>query len=273
MNKQSPGIQKAMGPACHWESRSFKSEEGVLVATDQSQEWLLSWWWEGYSAHNTMPVAFVDYGMSEEARQWCRQRGQVIPLPSLSFELPLLPSTSEQLGWEGSYGPSYSRIRREWFKKPFACLQSPFRTTVWMDLDCEVLAPIQELLSFVETEASLCLASEHQMEHLPLSDPQKIFNSGVLVFRKGCPLISEWAKACLSHSHEYWSDDRILSALLRERTEGIVLLPAIYNWRIAQGIPFHAKIIHWCGEWGKQFIQKQGGLKEKIKEFSKIFSR
>src|SRR3569832_2184099 len=60
-------------------------EWGVVVAADRGAEWLLSWWWGCYSKHHQQPVAFVDFGMSQEARKWCSERGILIPFEGDTF--------------------------------------------------------------------------------------------------------------------------------------------------------------------------------------------
>jgi len=58
--------------------RKPKREKGVLIACDEKQEWLLSWWWENYSQENALPVTLVDLGMSREAKLWCEKRFDLI---------------------------------------------------------------------------------------------------------------------------------------------------------------------------------------------------
>lgn len=53
---------------------------GILVGSNARQEWLLSWWWENYRRHNNDPVSFVDFGLSAEKKEWCKERGRLISL-------------------------------------------------------------------------------------------------------------------------------------------------------------------------------------------------
>jgi hypothetical protein len=61
------------------------SQSGIIVGCDANQEWLLPWWWDHYCKHNSYPVAFVDFGMSEAALAWCQEKGQCISLPPYSY--------------------------------------------------------------------------------------------------------------------------------------------------------------------------------------------
>ncbi len=233
---------------------------GVLVASDSHMEWLLEWWWERYSSCNTLPVVFVDLGMTDKSKEWCQERGQLLSVREVVFSEVVIKE------WEEIYGSSYGQARKAWFKKPLACLLSPFDETVWMDLDCEVLSSIESIFSYLEEEdlaIALDRVSAIPEGFSPETDPEDrmLFNGGVIAYRKGSEIVKEWARIALIESHLYWGDDYILSAIIHRLQGKVQVLPPIYNWRLADGVPFYAKIIHWCGEWGKACILKQGGLK------------
>ncbi len=66
--------------------------KGILIGCDQNQEWMLEWWWAHYSRHNCYPVAFVDFGMSQEAKKWCQSKGHWISLDApKNFVFPKTP--------------------------------------------------------------------------------------------------------------------------------------------------------------------------------------
>ena len=130
-----------------WRTEGLRDEDGVIIASDQELEWLIPWWWENYRRFNSHPVVFVDYGMSNEMRAWCQERGGVIDLfvPDVFsagnslLNLLILDNNIEGLD-EGFWSH-----RTAWLKKPLACLQSPFKRSIWIDLDCEVRGSIAEL--------------------------------------------------------------------------------------------------------------------------------
>ncbi len=53
---------------------------GVIVASTHHIEWLLPWWWYHFRLHNTLPVAFLDLGMSDASKEWFKQRGELLCL-------------------------------------------------------------------------------------------------------------------------------------------------------------------------------------------------
>ncbi len=237
----------------------MQRKNGILVASDENTESLLPWWWDRYSSYNSLPVAFVDFGMSLKMREWCSEKGEVIPFP-------------ENRVYEGHFDNS----RNAWFKKPAAHLLSPFEQTLWLDIDCEVLSSIECAFSFLHenTELAICYGSavETPKGLETAFDAETLCNSGVVVFKRESSMIQEWAKKALYESDKYLGDECILSELISLSKSKVSLLPEVYNWRMCRGFPLYAKIVHWKGEWGKKYILKHGGLKPMLEKFPQLHS-
>lgn len=231
-------------------------KKGIVVASNAKTEWLLPWWWEGYASHNDLPVFFVDLGMSSESVAWCRERGIVVSL----FEENICEEENLCSSWEKAYGTSYRIARRAWFQKPQACLLSPFDQTIWIDLDCEVLGDVGGAFSFLLPGKEIAVCEDVAS----FEERKGVYNTGFFVFTRNSSIIQEWNQVCRTEAEKYWGDDRALSSLLSKYGEQWGELPSIYNWRISQGVPFGAKVIHWCGEWGKAYIAKCGGLRSSL---------
>ncbi len=220
-------------------------EQGVLVAADENIEWLLPWWWSRYRVHNDFPVAFVDLGLSHFGKTFCQKRGDLISV-KLEKDIASLHS---------------------WFKKPFAFLQTPFKRTLWLDLDCEVLKPLHSLF---DAEEGLFLAKETEAQiqknrsSQNIHEDEMLYNSGVVLYSCGDPLIAKWAQTILDTKDQFWSDQHALSRLIYEEKHEIYRLHENYNWRMSQGFNMHVAIIHWVGSWGKDYIRKYGGMAEEL---------
>ncbi len=246
------------------------NDKGVIVASDQNLEWLLPWWWERYSSCNSLPVVFFDLGMSLEKRAWCQERGEVISLSEVALEKPLSEPLSKL--WPSYYGSSYFQARNAWFKKPSACFLSPFENTLWLDLDCEVLECLDGVFFYLQGDKEVAVALDSAFTVTSIKGLEKaitagtVCNSGVIAFKKNSLIIEKWKHLSLSESEQYWGDDCLLSSVLADYQQRVSYLPAHYNWRISEGLPLNAKIIHWVGEWGKSCIAKNGGLKKAIEE-------
>ncbi len=250
-------------------ARKPTQERGIICGADSSQEWLLPWWWERYSAENAYPVTFCDFGMSQEAKEWCTKRGEVIAIP---FD-PTLVTPYEDVDpllvkqWETCYTSTVWDFRPVWFKKPFALLQSPYKRGVWLDLDCEILQSIEPLFEFCGAQEQLGIMREFTWQHLLKFDPAIVYNSGVIVFEHGAPIIEQWAEGSVTLNHLFWGDEVLLSHLIQQMQLDVFELPGIYNWRLSQGMNLNAVIVHWLGGGGKSFIRQFGGLKPSLREF------
>lgn len=255
--------------ACEW-SRIPVLKNGIIVACDIHQEWLLSWWWERYHAENTFPVTFVDFGMSIDACDWCHERGDVISLPiDGSFVVPREEIPLDLAAqWEKIYGPELWLARPHWFKKPFACLQSPYQNSIWIDLDCEIMQSIDDLFSETDSSSQLALVREYGTEHLLFMHPDVRYNAGVICFQHGTEIMKKWAQDAILRNAFFWSDDALLSALIYELQWPVKELCPLYNWRMAQGVNINAIINHWVGSWGKAFIKSRGGIKSIVQQYS-----
>ncbi|MES2199735.1 MAG: hypothetical protein V4489_06170 [Chlamydiota bacterium] len=238
---------------CKWSTEKPLAEKGFIVAADTTQEWLLPWWWENYTKYNDLPVAFVDLGLSKEMKNWCKERGRYIHLfvPD-AFLLEKASFPKEHIDhWETLHGKKFWESRNAWFKKPLACLQSPFEKNVWMDLDCEVKGYLGDIFSVPLPSYSVAAAKEH----LPNKDPS--INSGVILFQKNTPLIETWAEESLKNNSLYFGDQDSLYALILKNHPPMADLPLTYNWSRLNQNNEDALVVHWHGNTGKMVISHQ----------------
>lgn len=226
---------------------------GITVGSDLFQEWLLPWWWENYRRQNRYPVAFFDFGLSERMKGWCRERGELLQLRGLLVKdrEEVHPSLTQQ--WESRYGKTFWNSREAWFKKPLACLRSPFPKSVWLDLDCEVLGPVDFLFEACLHPSGIALAKDRIAA---------TYNSGVIAFQKNCSIIKAWAEQSLERAGEFRGDQDLLSHIIAERNAPICELEPIYNWNVGYGDNPKAVICHWLGESAKQALRTQLILRE-----------
>lgn len=244
------GLQKSY---LRWRHASLNHSEGILVGANLSQQWILPWWWENYSRHNSYPVAFVDLGMTEEMRTWCLERGEWIRLPVsdvfVAEKDEIEPSLVSSM--EKACGTDFWPSRKAWFKKPLACLQSPFQHTLWIDLDCQILASLTPLFSLSHRGIAMARETFHSSE-MPLS-----YNAGVILFEYKDPLIEAWAEYAVAYNHEFRGDQDALNALIAEQKRLITEIPEIYNWSRCHSLNPQAAIVHWHGPHGKTHIAHQ----------------
>jgi hypothetical protein len=249
--------------------RAPAKKRGIICGADRLQEWLLPWWWSRYEEHNQLPVLFIDFGMTDEMRFWCQERGEVITMdPDLSLITPrsAIDDTVAK-EWEERFSWRVWNARRAWFTKPLALLESPFEEALWIDLDCEILGPLDALFSAFDPSAQLGIVREYRFANLPVLDPKILYNGGVVIFQHGSKIIEKWAQGAITQNHLFAGDDCLLSHLIHASQLKVQELPQIYNWRMRCGLNLNAVIVHWVGNPGKDYIQKYGGLKPSLDDF------
>lgn len=223
--------------------------QGILVGANERQEWLLPWWWSHFSKHNQFPVCFADFGLSISMKKWCQQRGSLL---SISKNDLFIKDRDEVDGqnveiWEKRYPDTFWDARKAWFKKPLACLQTPFHHTAWIDVDCEIVGSLKPLFD----HSGVALAKD---QNVPT------YNSGVIVFEQKHPLIVEWAKQSVIQNGFFRGDQDLLSHLIKEENWKVTPLPAFFNWAVGLGMCKQAVIYHWLGDAAKAALRSQIAL-------------
>jgi len=210
--------------------------------------------------------------MTVDALNWCHERGEVIKLPVSPKEVAHKESFSPDFVkvWEKNYTDAVWNLRHVWFKKPLACLQSPFQRSIWLDLDCEVLGPLDDLFDLCSNESQIGIMREFAKSHHPRFHPDALYNSGVIVFDHGVPLIEKWACGAIELTDQFCGDDVLISHLNNSMRIPVEEIPEIYNWRISQGINLNAVIWHWHRDGGKTFIRNFGGIKPALDQFKQV---
>lgn len=224
-------------------------EKGVITGCDEKHEWMLPYWWKNYSEHNPFPVTFFDFGMTKSALKWCQARGHI---QTDCFPAERMKEVSEDLlkVGEREYCGSIANQRRFWFSKPFALLNSPYRASVWIDIDCEIRGSVAPLFTYPNesTKFSIVLIQAEGKEHQ---------NSGVIVAIKGSPVLNKWVQNALQRNDEFLGDDDLLSATIRENSYSVSFFPMKYNHPTL--LPGHESAIirHYVGTTEKWRLLRQ----------------
>lgn len=241
---------------------NFK-EIGVLTGSDQSQEWLLHWFYSNFRKHNpNCPIAFADFGMSPAAQNWCQERGVLIKAPELHHDPGEQPGfVFQQDRWEESNVNTSPSSNRNYvcFRKPLAIGQSPFARTLWLDLDCQVLGDLTPLLhtplSFSKLGAVpstfLCIKNLSKDKTFYFNK----FTSGTILTEKDSPLLEQWIQS-MDGKAAFETDEGPLSFLGEKIPMEITAIPHEYNWPVlVRGKNDQAIIYHWLGKPAKQLLK------------------
>lgn len=238
------------------------SDQGIIVGCDERQEWLLPWWWKHYSTYNSFPVVFADFGMSEKALTWCRERGKCYTVPSVDVLQKNQVFTPEKERWEDRYGKSIWFFRSAWFKKPLSLLHAPFSIGVWVDLDCQINGELDPLFNSLTFGAEIGLVKEpefiqdYDQKNRFLLPGEVNYNSGVVVFRQHASILHQWVEEALANNANYPGDQQALCRAIYKYQPALVELPSTFNWLRILGPNPDALIHHFTGE-GKLELLKQ----------------
>jgi len=207
---------------------------GFITGCDSKQEWMLEWWLNTFRKWNNYPVAFADFGMSYKAREWCKSKGKLIDVTDINY--------------------------RDWFRKPFAMIRSPFYYSVWLDLDCEVRRNLLPLLDYAKKgfgathDVAKCKVTIQSVQKHKLT--QTGVNSGLVTFTKGNKILEEWVRLTPVLMATERGDQEVLHTLQETRKDEITIIPKLFMWiRLDPPPSKDVYMLHWTGSKGKKVIK------------------
>lgn len=215
------------------EPEELLAETGVLTGCDDQTEWMLPWWLAGLRRHEpNLPVAVVDFGMSETMRTWVQAQAVLVNLKAC------LPG---------------------WLNKPSALCRSPWRRTLWLDTDAEVVDVFSDVFAEPAGPHGLAAAEDGHNPADVGENARDNVNTGALLVEHGSAAVQTWARAILEKPDAYRGDQEFLNALRQAGTAATDPLPKRYNWLRLDGEPpagFQPRIRHWTGPQGKELIRR-----------------
>lgn len=209
----------------------------ILTGTDAQQEWMLPWWLSNVRKH--MPdvdITIADFGMSEKMQSYLAQyKNQGLNILT-----------------------GFPKVPKNWFLKPQAMLQSPYKYTCWLDTDCEVLDSFHEIFDYATDGNKLGLTTDIWALRNKKKAFRAYWQSGVVVFKDKPEILHRWAKRSLECTER--GDMEALYALIGKSNEFVNEMPQDYQWlrlSLKNGLnSVSKKIMHWTGRKGKLLIEK-----------------
>jgi hypothetical protein len=224
---------------------------GCIVGCCAKMEYLLPYFYINFRLNSEMPIVFFDFGMTSMGRSYCEKRGAVITIDDSLYD----PKSDTQL----------ELIKTMWFKKPLAFKQTPFEETLWLDLDCKIFKPFDDIFETLGNKwISLLLEKKSDLQKIPC------FNSGVCVFKKNAPFIKMWIKESIQKAEYYKGDQDALSFILKDHLDHISILPQKFNYLYSKKGSIRKNnvvIVHYFSLF-KTFLQKEYLMLEKNSHLS-----
>jgi hypothetical protein len=169
-------LNEALGPWCierlwHFIFQTESQTEGIVTAADAGYFRELQFLVRSITAVSCQPVCVIDLGLTETQRNWCLDIGNIIVWSTPELYQPM------------------QRIRdRFWWQawiKPFYLVQAPFDRVLWIDADCVVLKPLDDLFGqirvapfFVRDGTTVVTENDPRLyDHLRL--PENTVTSGI----------------------------------------------------------------------------------------------
>jgi hypothetical protein len=206
-------------------------DKAFVGGADKNCEWLLPWWLGNIRKNSSIPVIIYDFGLSKKGKDWAHRNN--INLLTLEHN-------------------------NGWFMKPSAILDAPAKQRIWLDIDCEVKKPIDDIFSFIEEER-IAVAPD------PVHSWGCKYNSGVVGVQDKPAAVKEWKRMC-DNPKQYGQmgrgDQELLWEMIKEdKNPPLSHIPKQYCWLriyLEKYKKYHkdVRIIHWTGPRGKEIIAK-----------------
>lgn len=239
------GIHAHLGALCRWKKQEKLDDYGVIVGCDKEEEWMLPWWYKHFKANNpNMPLAFCDFGMSAAGKNFCKDKGILYECKGIDMQ--------------GDAGFTSS-----WFMKPFALLNSPFESSLWIDLDCKVLHNLDKYFDYIEP-GKLAVSRDPCTPFCKTITDDPV-TSGIVGATHGEELVSLWARRILEKHSELRGDQQALNMVIESGgADRVNIFPPHYQWLRLQGENDHAWTLHYTGPEGKKEIKRQSAASQDI---------
>lgn len=211
----------------------YPPDSGIVILSTSQSEWMIPWFLRNLRRyHVELPVILFAIDLSHKALAAVK-----------AFDVQIR-----------DHHPTKAFLH-PWFHKPFVIRESPFARTVFLDLDCEVRAPLPELFGWCDQGIVLGRDLHPIRQYRKFFRRDHFFNSGVVSVRRDNPVIDLWCGATEELHTDLRGDQEILNLILLEHEIPVVVLPDHYHQLRLDGDHPAAKVMHWTGPLGKEIIR------------------
>lgn len=205
--------------------------KAFMLGSDANTEWMLPWFIENYKKHNDIPLTVCDFGMSEGMLEWLEENVQSIGEMRIERNLPT------------------------WFMKPLAMMNSPYKKTCWIDVDCEVLGDISSIFNtIIPTKLSMVVDRPWSKQF-----GTTMYNSGIVAFDGKPEILKKWHERILKKPLR--GDQETLHDMLDPLSQLMYINEIPHKYNVLRldhenkTVPRDALVNHWTGKKGKDKIR------------------
>ena len=208
-----------------------------LTGADYNLQDLLPWWVGCVRKHNPdIHITIADFGLTDSAKDWVKHNVNHVIVYERHPELA-------------------------WFYKPQTMIDCPYEYTCWLDLDCEMLAPVPEIFDF-PTEDQMALTQDVVRANPDHDKGVFWWAVGVNVVKGKPQILKDWARTT-TNNKDLRGDQEVLHKMIQvnpQFNDYIVKMPLEYQWLridLLNGRDSeNKKIVHWTGPDGKKYIRE-----------------
>ena len=209
-----------------------------LTGSDHNLQDLLPWWVSCVRKHNPdIHITIADFGLTDSAKDWVKHNVNHVIVYERHPELA-------------------------WFYKPQSMIDCPYEYTCWLDLDCEMLAPVPEIFDF-PTEDQMALTHDSVRGNPDHDKGVFWWAVGVNVVKGKPQILKDWARNT-TNNKDLRGDQEVLHKMIQvnpQLNDYIVKMPLEYQWLridLLNGKDNeNKKIVHWTGPDGKKYIREE----------------
>ncbi len=209
-----------------------------LTGADYNLQDLLPWWVECVRKHNPdIHITIADFGLTDSAKDWVKH------------------NVNHVIVYERH--PTLA-----WFLKPQSMIDCPYEYTCWLDLDCEMVAPVPEIFDF-PTEDQMALTQDVVRANPDHDKGVFWWAVGVNVVKGKPQILKDWARNT-TNNKDLRGDQEVLHKMIQvnpQLNDYIVKMPLEYQWLridLLNGKDNeNKKIVHWTGPDGKKYIREE----------------
>ena len=143
--------------------------KSFLTGADHQLQDLLPWWVECVRTHNPdIHITIADFGLTESAHEWAKSNVNTVI--------------------------KYDRHPKSaWFYKPKAMIECPYEYTCWLDIDCEVVKPVEEIFDY-PTDERMALTQDVVRGNVDHDSGAFWWAVGVNVIKGKPQILYDWAR-------------------------------------------------------------------------------